>query len=229
MAKSALKIKVRDLRRGGESIKVIARALAISTSTASLWCRDIELSKNQIEDLLIRKEAGIRKGQLNGALVQKNKRLKIIEQYKNEGKLFFKEFSEKDFFVSGLTLYLAEGTKKGQVEFTNSDPRVVKFMAIWFSKFFMISRDRLAPVIFINQIHRNRDNIIKKFWSDCLGIPLSQFRKTVFLKPGRKKIYDNHKDYFGTLKLRILKSTHLSYRIFGLINGLLESGLRRPA
>ena len=228
MAKSDLKIAARKLRKNGGSIKSVAKKLGISPSTSSLWCRDIKLSENQIESLLLRKEGGVRRGQLNGALVQKNKRLATIKQYQKEGKIFFEKFSDKEFFSSGLALYLAEGTKSRQVEFTNSDPKVIKFIIGWFFKFFDISKDRIAPIVFINESHRNRESLVKSFWSNYLNIPVSQFRKTMFLKSVRKKLYENHNQYFGTLKLRILKSANLSYKISGLIDALLDSG-KMPA
>ena len=51
MAKSRDKIKARKLRKKGESIKKIANLLNISTSTVSLWCRDVELTNIQIDNL----------------------------------------------------------------------------------------------------------------------------------------------------------------------------------
>ena len=51
MAKSGLKIKARELRSGGESIKVIAKTLSVSPSTVSYWCKDVKLSDGQIREL----------------------------------------------------------------------------------------------------------------------------------------------------------------------------------
>ena len=51
MAKSKQMLQARQLRKEGESIKVIAKKLSVSVSSVSVWCRDIELSKEQIESL----------------------------------------------------------------------------------------------------------------------------------------------------------------------------------
>lgn len=48
MAKSKEKNKALKLRQQGESIKKIAKKLKIAKSTISLWCRDIELTPEQI-------------------------------------------------------------------------------------------------------------------------------------------------------------------------------------
>lgn len=44
MAKFKEKIKARELRHRGESIKDIARKLKVSKGSVSRWCRDIELT-----------------------------------------------------------------------------------------------------------------------------------------------------------------------------------------
>ena len=51
MAKSLKKIKALKLRQSGMSIKEIASTIGISRSTASVWCREVVLSKSQKEKL----------------------------------------------------------------------------------------------------------------------------------------------------------------------------------
>ena len=223
MAKSALRLRARTLRQKyGESITIIARKLGIGKSTVSLWCRDIELNRSQIKKLLDRKEAGLRLGQINGALVQKNRRLKTIEQYQRAGLKEFKHVSGREYLITGLALYLAEGAKKSRhIEFVNSDPRLIRFMKDWFANFFSVPAERFVYRFTINTLHRNRVEIVTQYWSKHLDAPLSQFRKAVFVKTKQKKKYTNHENYFGTFRLSILKSTHLLYRILGLIDGLL--------
>ena len=112
MAKSALRLKAREFRKKGQSIGAIARVLEVAKSTTSLWCRDIELSTWQIEKLLANKENGLRLGQINGALVQKNRRIEKINFYEKEGREKFKDFSREEFFTAGVALYLGEGSKR---------------------------------------------------------------------------------------------------------------------
>lgn len=54
MAKFKEMVQVRELRRNGESIGVIARKLDVSKSTVSYWCSDIGLSEEQIRKLAAR-------------------------------------------------------------------------------------------------------------------------------------------------------------------------------
>jgi len=225
MAKSALRIRARELRRkSGESIVMIAKKLKVSKGTVSLWCRDIQLSQSQIQNLLDRKENGLRLGQVNGALVQKNKRIKIIKQYQEDGLKEFKQVSDREYLVFGLALYLAEGAKKSRrIEFVNSDPQLIRFMRHWFVKFFSVPREHFSYRFTINETHRARVDVVTKFWSEYLNIPQSEFKKPVFVKAKHKKIYANHDNYFGTFRLSVLKGSSILYRILGLIEGLLAS------
>ena len=75
MAKSLLKIRAQKLRSKGKSIKTIAHDLGISTSTASLWCRDIKLSPSQITELERRAHDPMYGKRLQNSLKQKNLRI----------------------------------------------------------------------------------------------------------------------------------------------------------
>lgn len=222
MAKSKQRLQARELRKEGESIIVIAKNLGISKSTISSWCRDIVLSEKQILKLLNNKSLGLKKAQLKGALVQKTRRLARIEECVREGYKKFENFTLDQFFVAGLALYLAEGRKTQRVVFTNSDPRIIKFMLKWFKEFFKISSDQISFYVYINEIHRNREKIVVDYWSNYLKVPLSNFKRVTFIKSVQKKVYENHDSHYGTLHFEVLKSSDLLYRIKGLIEGLLQ-------
>ncbi len=228
MAKSELKIQARKLRKEGNSIKDIAKKLVLPKSTISGWCSDIELTSQQFQVLMQRKQHVIRRGQINGALVNKRKRLDVISAFDAEGEKRFHNISEEEFFTAGLALYLAEGSKKQRsIEFTNSDPVVLKFMYIWFQRFLDIRSTAFQIRVYINQIHKERDAFVRNYWAHYLKIPQSQISKTCFVKSKQHKIYENHDEHYGTIKLRVLKSSNLFYKIMGLINALLDAGLSK--
>ncbi len=172
--------------------------------------------------MLNNKTLGLKRAQLKGALVQKTRRLARIEEYIREGCKKFEKFNDDQFFVAGLALYLAEGRKTQRVVFTNSDPRIIKFMLRWFKKFFKISSDQISFYVYINEIHRNREKIVVDYWSNYLRVLLSHFKRVTFIKSVQKKIYENHNTHYGTLHFEVLKSSDLLYRIKGLIEGLLQ-------
>lgn len=112
MAKSLERLKARELRQQGMSVKSIAKSIGISKSSVSLWTRDIILSVEQLEKLKQREIVGREKGSLNGALVQKMRRLKQTEDEKTNGIQALQSLTEREFFIAGIALYWAEGNKK---------------------------------------------------------------------------------------------------------------------
>lgn len=224
MAKYELRIKAREMRSSGESVRDIAGKLGISKSTVSLWVRDIILSIEQLETLQNRKLVGGELGRLRSALIQKHNRLKLIKDSAEEGIRVVNKLSYRELLVSGLALYWAEGSKKTrEVGFCNSDPNLILFMLGWLGKIFNIPTSELALTVGINQIHKDREEIVKLYWSDLTKIPISQFRKTSFKKVINKKVYSNFSEHYGTLDVEVLKPARFYYKIMGLIEGLAIS------
>ena len=225
MAKTELKLKARELRSEGESVKEIASKLGVAKSTASLWVRDIILSIEQLESLQKRVIKGGELGRMRGAFKQKKQRLKLVEDAKKAGIKTFKGLSDRELLVAGTALYWGEGSKsKRGVRIYNSDPRLMVFMINWFKRIFGIKTKDFAACVGINEIYRTRDAEVKNYWSEITGIPLNQFRKTSFKKVKNKKVYKNFNDHYGTLMIEILKSARFYYKIMGLIEGLASQG-----
>lgn len=221
MAKSLERIRARELREQGVSVREIANTLHVSKSTASLWVRDIILTLEQLEKLRQQNIKGGEKGRLLGALKQKNDRLKRIQKGVEKGKTIFPRLTSRELLIAGIALYWAEGTKKKrEVTFCNSDPKLIKFMITWLRKCFNIPIERLKCYVGINAIHKHREELVKKYWSEISGIPFTQFTKTSFKKVKNKKIYTNFDSHFGTLTVKLAQPAQLYYDIMGLIEGL---------
>lgn len=216
------------MRSKGESVRDIAKKLGVSKGTVSLWVRDIIMSVEQLERLTQRKIKGGELGRLRSALIQKKRRLEKIEKCNKEGEEQLSNLSEREFFIAGLALYWAEGCKKTrEVRVCNSDPRLMNLMIEWLKGSFDIKSEELAASVGINEIHRQREHEVKKYWAKTTGIPLCQFRKTSFKKVQNKKVYRNFNNHYGTFVVNVLKPARIYYTIMGLIHGLAEAG-RRP-
>lgn len=225
MAKSELRLKAIKMRSRGESVRDIAEKLKVSKSSASIWVRDVILSVKQLEDLQNRKIRGWELARLNGAFSQKKKRLDLISKEKLNGINQLSRMTDGEFFVSGVALYWAEGSKKKREFYIcNSDPKMIVFMIKWMKKFFGIQTSDLKAVVGINEVHKKRETLIKNYWSEITGIPLDQFRKTSFKKTKIFKQYENFNEHFGTLAIHVLKGSHFYYKMLGLIEGLSEVG-----
>ncbi len=227
MAKPLLRIKARNMRSKGESVRQISKKLNVSKGTASLWVRDIVMSVEQLEKLTKRKIKGGELGRLRGALIQKKRRLDLIEKCKKDGEKEFDILSERELFIAGLALYWAEGSKKTrEARVCNSDPRLMNFMIAWFRRCFGVEIEELVASVGINEIHKDRELKVKKYWVKNTGIPLCQFRKTSFKKVKNKKVYRNFNNHYGTLNVNVLRPARIYYRIMGLIHGLAEAEMR---
>jgi len=223
MAKSAERIKACELRRQGESVKEIARILSVSRSIASIWTRDIALSDEQRSYLRERQIAAGHRGRMMGAESNRNKKREQIRIAEEQASMDISNLTYESLFFMGLGLYWGEGVKapNGSTGVSNSDPRVIQIMIRWFMECFGVEKDRLMPRVFINDIHRDREEIITSYWVETLGIPRDQFRKMIFLDRN-KKIYENRDMYYGVLALRIAKGTNIRYRILAQIARFAE-------
>tara|TARA_B100000745_G_C20083485_1_gene370210 strand:+ start:262 stop:954 length:693 start_codon:yes stop_codon:yes gene_type:complete len=219
MAKFEKRTEAYKLRRSGKSINEIAKTLGVSKSTVSLWCRGLQLTQKQELDLKKKMIAAGHAGRIAGAnAMRKQKQLRIAKAQQQATRLLG-EMSSRERLFLGLGLYWGEGVKTDQstTSFVNADPQSVHFMKCWFMEFFDVLEDQFNPYIFIAESHKGREEVIKKFWATALQLPTYQFRKCIYLKQQHKKKYDNHGTYYGTLALRIKRSTNIRYQILSML------------
>ncbi|MEI6499053.1 MAG: hypothetical protein WCO23_03755 [bacterium] len=101
--------------------------------------------------------------------------------------------------IAGVMLYWGEGTKDGNsVVFSNSDPDMVSYFLRFLREICGVSDQRLRLLLHIYDDQNEAE--LKKYWSDCTKIPISQFSKTychAHSGGSYKKI-----SMFGTVSLR---------------------------
>lgn len=214
-----LKLKARSLRKKGLSIGKIQERLRVSRSSASIWVRDIKLTKKQLEKLYLNKRTGALRGCIIAAMNKIKKKERLTKRLMQEGKREVGRLSKRDKFIAGIAMYFAEGNKgDGSVKFSNTDPLAIKFMVDWFRKLCKVPEEKFRCSLYI---HDNLDKKkAKEFWSDLINIPLSQFRKSYIVKnnPNRlRKI--KHK--YGVLRVTI-SDVNLHRKIMGWISGIFR-------
>lgn len=225
MAKSIQHIEALRLRREGKSLKDIAGTLQVSKGTASVWCKDIVLNLKQIELLHEKMVRGGYAGRLKGANVQKAQKQEKIHHYVDQGRKEIPALNKRELFFVGLGLYWGEGGKTNSaVRFYNSNPLLIKFVMRWFREVMEVSEERFYMNVTINKTHRARLDEVISYWSEITNIPICQFRKPILIKAKSEKLYENHFEHYGTLCIRITKSSDLFYRIMGLIKALSTTG-----
>lgn len=221
MANTLLRDRVRLLRSRGASLNELAQKLKVPKSTVRFWCRDIVLSEEQHQRLFKRQ-------QLSGILAAekiRQKRLFITKQLLKEGAVEIGKISLRELMLVGAALYWAEGYRKGNGEFgfTNSDPKMIQFIIRWLSKTCRVSKKDIKLRVCINAVHKNRIKDIHEFWCTTTGISAPQFSRPTLIRNVNKKVYLDTNNYFGTLRVKVRRSTNLRRKIMGWIEGIANS------
>ena len=61
----------------------------------------------------------------------------------------FKDFKKDPFFMAGLSLYWASGSKKGDhFQFSSSDKKMIAFMVLWIKKYLAIPNDLIKERVY---------------------------------------------------------------------------------
>jgi transcriptional regulator with XRE-family HTH domain len=177
MARKKDKQKALEYRKKGYSYSQIKEKLGISKSTLSGWLCDMPLSEKRIREL--RDNSPIRIERYRNTMRAKREvKNKLAYRYMVKR---INKISDREFFIAGLFLYWAEGskTKNFSIGLTNTNPNMLIFFIKWLN-FFDVSKSKLKV-----HLHLYSDMNIKKqmnFWSKTLDLPISQFRKPYIKK-----------------------------------------------
>lgn len=216
--------KALQLRSKGKSIKQIAKELDVSVGIVSLWCRQIELTEKQKEKLK-KREPRTRHLRRLARRSHADKMIRVKRLF-DEAESEISNLNGKELFLTGLALYWAEGfksAKEARLGFCNSDPRMIKFMIKWFNKALKIKLKDFTLRTELNETHKNREDIIRDFWSKITGIPFNQFEKSYYHHSNWLKTYANPDKYYGVLRIRIRRSNELLNKARGWISGLSKA------
>ncbi|HNP79293.1 MAG TPA: hypothetical protein PKI00_00370 [Candidatus Pacearchaeota archaeon] len=214
-----LKLKARELRKKGLSIKKIKKKLNVSLSSVSVWVRDIKLNKKQLNKLYLNKKTGNLKGSIIAAHNKIKEREKITKILNEQGRKDIGRLNKRERFIAGIAIYAGEGGKTDRdISFVNSDPKMIKFMVNWFKDFCDISNDKLRGSLYIHD--DLNENKAKSFWSKLSEIPLSQFTKSYIVKNNKNRLRKKKHNY-GIFKIKI-SNAFLHRKIMGWVDGLLN-------
>lgn len=220
------------LRLKGKSYGQISRILNVPKSTLSYWLKDLKLNKEA--QLLIKKRVA---NTSIKALIMRNKKQTFLaeeraKRIRGKAKKEVKKFLNNKLFLIGVSLYWAEGYKKGAfgskwkgVDFANSDPEMIKVAIKFFRKICKVDEEKIKIQIIAHQNVNIKKAI--EYWSKITKIPKDQFNKTFQrIKNDKSKSYRKNKTLtYGTVHIRI-NDVKLFFRIIGWIEGL-KSNLRK--
>lgn len=189
--KSGAKSKAILLRKKGFSFREISEKLGISKGTASLWLRDIKLSKSAKKRIYKLGADGRNKGNETNKRkreISSDVARKKVEKYFSDGVKFRIEPK-----IACALLYWGEGTKYDNnkaVSFTNADPEMIKYFLQVFRKAFDLDERRFRALIHLHEYHDIKKQI--DFWSKITMIPVGQFNKSYLKKNTGKNKKENY-------------------------------------
>lgn len=202
-------------------MKAIARQLEVSPSSVSLWCRDIQLTDEQIRDLETRARDPNYGRRLKYAQLQQQKRITKTRLLRKRGIQEIATLTNRELFLVGAALYWAEGFKKdSQAGFASSDPGMIKLIIKWLQECCDYKVENLSFRVTLNISHKGRIGDVQKYWSQVIGVNQKCFQKPFYQKVRWKKVYENPNKYYGVLRIRVRKSTDFLRKIHGWIEGL---------
>lgn len=224
------KEKAIALRKQGNTYSDILRVIPVAKSTLSIWLKEAKLS---IPEKQIFTEAK-RLASLRGGQAKKKQRIEKQNRIWTEAKSEIKTLSKNEFFLLGVALYWAEGTKEkeyapgSQVAFSNMDPKMIVLFLKWLIKICKIPRNMIGFEIMVHESHRDRVDEVRQYWSNITGFSLNNFPHVYFKKSKIKKT--NRKNtgekYHGVLKVNVRHSSDLVRKIAGWSNAIFEEVLK---
>ena len=131
-AKDDLREAARALRRQGHNYREIAGKLTVSTSSVSLWVRDIE-----VPEALRRRAEHANRMNSERWVVERAAREEARTAVKGAARDGVGPVSDRELLLAGAVLYWAEGAKdkpydrRERVSLINSDPGVVVLFERW--------------------------------------------------------------------------------------------------
>lgn len=172
-----------ELRRQNKSYKSISRELNIPLGTLAGWF------KKELWSQEIRNKLGIEQSlsfpKRLQAMIKANKERwsKIHQNYREQAKNEFVTLKNNPLFIAGLMLYWGEGDKRSknsQVKLANTDPAMIRIFYSFLKDVIAVPTEKIH--IWLLLYPDLLDNVQKNFWSKATGVPLSQFKNSIYIQ-----------------------------------------------
>ena len=190
----------KDLRRLGLTYGEIRELIPVPKATLSYWCREIDLTEDQVEAIRERTGPDSRRGI---PVDTQWRRREEIARIREEARLFARSHLDDSFFIGGVVLYWGEGAKTGgDLSLANADPRALRLFIAWVQEYL----DQEAEFVLKINLHADNDEPgARRFWAAESGLVNPTFYKT-FVKPDGTGHRKNHLKH-GVCMVRVRRCT----------------------
>ena len=203
----------KSLRRLGLTYGEIRSIIPVPKTTLSGWCRDVELTAEQIAAIRRRTGPGSRAGT---PVDTQWRRREEVRRIRDLGRLEVPGLMEDPLWVAGVMLYWAEGGKtKRNLEMANTDPDVLRIFIAWV-------RAHLDPngtfVLSLHLHEGNNEAAARRHWEEVLNLTGTDWTRT-FVKPGGTG-HRKNKLSWGVCRVRVRRSADAFIRTMAWIDEL---------
>ena len=209
----------KDLRRRGLSYGEIMEMVPVKKSTLATWCRDIELTPEQLDGIKARRSPEPGKDLSGNPYTTQRARRRQIRLIRAQAKLEAIHLSQNPFWMAGVVLYWGEGSKTTRrLVLANSDPSALRLFRDWSEYFLEPNHGWRARI----NLHADNDEpSARRWWSDQLGMTLDDFTKS-YVKPDGTGHRKNHLPH-GVCTLVKRRSTDAYHQTMAWIEFMQES------
>lgn len=180
----------------------IASDLALSKATVLKYIQGIDIDSKY-------------KGQWFGKRGGSRRRKERLVYEANRNVMDDLQSPKREKLIMLITLYWCEGGKS-DLNFMNSDPKMLRLYVFLLRELFSLEDGRIKLSIRLYGDMKEKEVQIKNYWANLLNIPLSNFGRSEFVKPGKK-----NKFLFGMCRVRVLRG--------GFLLKYLEAGRKQIA
>ncbi len=212
--------KVIDLRKREFSYTEIVKETGLAKSTIQNWLTrsGLTLTKEHLEIQAKKRVLGHIVATAASKITRARRRANDVQLFIQSIKKYFSD----PFFVAGIMLYEAEGTKgENNNGFSNSDFRLIRVYINFLEKYF--SLDRNINFVFRLYIHETRRNDLKRimnFWSKKINI--SPEKITISWKHNIVTKRRMNLDYVGQFEVRVRKFRNLTSKLLAISDIILS-------
>ena len=205
------------LRLRGRSLNEIATQLGISKASASVWLRDIQLSKRARQAIQKKRQ----KARQRSADTHHTQTRARLEESASLAKVMVADvhIDQRLSCVICALMYWCEGEKTKNdktLTFANSDPRLVATFLHLFRKSFDVDERKFRVCLHLHGYHKENKQI--RFWSRVTGISTTQFLKTYHKSNTGKRTREG---YAGCASIRYY-DTRIARQIQALARATLQ-------
>ena len=212
--------KAVKLRESGHSVKEIARLLAVSASSVSLWVRHVELDDAAKERLLQRTTNPENHKYLADSRAKRSDLCRLKRrQWQNDGATQAKD--KQWLYIAGCMLYWGEGAKeRNRVKLTNGDPAMMALFCSFLLNCFAVERNEIQLEIRYHIGNTKSLEDIRACWLEQTDLAEDNIHRIVAINDKRcNPERDKDKLPYGIAQISVHR-TDIVQQIFGGIKEL---------